>query len=338
MTKKKNSKKTKRKLKPKGQKKKLKLVKSKTQPQSHLPPEIQQLISRPSFADMEAPDGYIPISITQAIMEYAKPLIALSESDDIKDQNNILQIVQALWNYTIMLEDGKNNDGMKSSILNSIKSTYSMKSKETNDFLNNMIERKKYLFPPEIQIKPSMTMFMKQDVSNLITEFNYNKLHLPGGLIPPNTKDKALVKAIIKMDKFMLDEADYDDWEDHYFPMEKECVDRFHSWLNDKGLTEYSENFPYWVQTYLNFIYNYMHDDIVLLKDVPSIYIEEFFADYVLRKIMVEPHEYIQFIPAIKTFYIFLQEKEYIDEPEPMKSLLDSFEPIFIEILRKRFG
>ena len=338
MAKKKNSKKTKRKLKPKSQKKKLKLVKLKTQPQSHLPPEIQQLISRPSFADMEAPDGYIPISITQAIMEYAKPLIELSESDDIKDQNNILQIVQALWNYTIMLEDGKNNYGMKSSILNSIKSTYSMKSKEANDFLNKMIERKSYLFPPEIQKKPSMTMFMKQDVSNLITEFNYNKLYLPGGLIPPNTKDKALVKAIIKMDKFMLDEADYDDWGDHYFAMEKECVDRFHSWLNDKGLTEYSEDFPYWVQTYLNFIYNYMHDDIVLLKDVPSIYIEEFFADYVLRKIMVEPHEYIQFIPAIKTFYIFLQEKEYIDEPEPMKALLDSFEPIFIEILRKRFG
>ena len=337
MARKKKGKKAKRRFKQKRQKKRLKLVKSKTQPQSQLPSEIQQLINRPSFADMEAPDGFIPISITQAIMEYAKPLMELSERDDTKDQNNILQIVQALWNYTIILEDGKNNDEMKSLILNSIKSTYSMKSKEAVDLFNKLIERKSYLFPPEIQKKPSMTMFMKQEVSNLLTEFNYNKLDLSGGIIPPNAKDKAFVKAIIKMDKFMLDESEYDDWEDHYFSMEEECVDRFHDWLNDKGLSEYSEDFPYWAQTYLNFIYRYMHDDIVLLKDVPPIYIEEFFADYVLRKIMAEPHEYVQFIPAIKTFYNFLQEKEYLDDPEPMKALLNSFEPIFIEILRKRF-
>ena len=81
-----------------------------------------------------------------------------------------------------------------------------------------------------------------------------------------------------------------------------------------------------------------MHDDIVLLKEVPPIYIEEFFTDYVLRKVMVDPNEYVQFIPAIKTFYTFLHEKGYIDNPEPMIELLDAYELTFIEILRKRFG
>ncbi|KPA09070.1 hypothetical protein MHK_010760 [Candidatus Magnetomorum sp. HK-1] len=68
--------------------------------------------------------------------------------------------------------------------------------------------------------------------------------------------------------------------------MEKTCSERFYKWLNDKGLTEYSKDFPYWTEIYLNFIYRYMHDDIVLLKKVPPRYIEEFFVDYVIRKVI----------------------------------------------------
>jgi hypothetical protein len=338
MAKKKKDKKAKKKLKQKRQQNKLRSIRSKPQTQSQLSPEIQQLISRPSFSEMEAPDGFLPISMTQAMMEYAKPLMELSESDDIKDQNNILQIVMILWNYTIMLEDGNVSKEMKTKIIDSIKSTFGMNDKDTTELFKKMVERKNYLFPPKIQQKPSMTMFMRKEISNLITTFNYNKLDLLDDAIPPDTKDKALVKAIIKMDEFITDEADYDDWEDHYFSMEEECADRFNKWLNDKGLAEYSEDFPYWTQTYLNFIYRYMHDDLVLLKEVQPIYLEEFFADYVLRKIMVEPHEYVQFIPAIKIFYTFLHEKGYINNPEPMIELLDTFEPMFIEILRKRFG
>ncbi len=187
-------------------------------------------------------------------------------------------------------------------------------------------------------IEMSMTMFMRKEVSKLITEFNYSQLDLSGDAGEPDEKDKALVEAIVEMDAFMVDGADYDDWEDHYFSMEEECADRFHDWLIDKEATEFSEDFPFWVKTYVAFIYNYMHDDIVLLKDVPPIYLEEFFADYVLRKVMVESHEYVQFIPAIKSFYTFLWEKGYMDAPDPMIDRLDSFESFFITILRKRFG
>lgn len=338
MAKKKMDKREKRKLKQKRQEPKLIHIRSKPQSQSQRPPKIQHLINRPSFAEMEAPDGFLPISIAHAMMEYAKPLMELSESDDIKDQNSVLQVAMILWNYTSMLEDDNDSKEMKTKIIDSIKSTFGMNDKKTTELFKKMLERKNYLFPAEIQQKPSMTLFMRKEVSNLITTFNYNKLDMLDKTIPPDTKDKALVKAIIKMDEFMIDEADYDDWEKHYFSMEEECADRFNKWLNDKGLAEYSEDFPYWTQTYLNFIYNYMHDDLVLLKGVPPIYLEEFFADYVLRKIMVEPHEYAQFIPAIKTFYTFLHEKGYIDNPKPMIELLDIVEPMFIGILRKRFG
>jgi hypothetical protein len=295
---------------------------------------IKQLINRSPLSEMQSPDGFIPVSMTQAIMEYAKPFMDISEN---ADQNEIFQIVQSVWNYTIMLENGEPCEDTKKKIVNSIASVYGMDINNANVFFEKMVQRKIDLFPPEMQKKPSMTMLMKKQATAPIKAFNYNSLNLSGNPIPPDTKDKTLINAINKMDQFMLDKADYDDWESDYFSMEKASSDRFSKWLKDKGLTKYSQDFPYWAEIYLNYIYRYMHNDIVLLKKVPKIYIEEFFADYVLRKVMVEPHEYVEFIPAIKAFYTFLHEKGYFDNPKPMIELLSAAEPLFMKILKKRY-
>ncbi|KPA09068.1 transcriptional regulator [Candidatus Magnetomorum sp. HK-1] len=118
----------------------------------------KQLVNRPSISEIEAPDGFIPITITQAILEYSKPFMEISESDDVKDQNDIFQIVQSVWNYTIALEGGNDSEDTKMKIFNSMKSIYGMDRKDANEFFEKMIERKRDLFPPEIQQKPSMTI------------------------------------------------------------------------------------------------------------------------------------------------------------------------------------
>jgi len=336
MAKKKKGKNKIRKIQQKRQRNKLKRGQSRPKKKAPVIPGIEQVINRSPISEIQAPDGFIPITITQAILEYAKPFMEISESDDIKDTNEIFQIVQSAWNYTIMLEGSENSEEAKMKLVNSIASMYGLDMKDANVFLEKMVQRKRDLFPPEIQQKPSMTMFMKKQATTPITAFNYNKLDLSGNPIPADTKDKALINAIIKMDQFMVDQADYDDWEDHYLSMEEACSDRFKKWLNDKSLSEFNQYFPYWAKTYLNFIYRYMHDDIVLLKKVQPIYIEEFFSDHVLRKVMAEPNEYVQLIPAIKTFYTFLYEKGYFDNPEPMIELLSAAEQLFTEILKKR--
>jgi hypothetical protein len=338
MAKKKKGKNKIKKIQQRIKKNKLKRAQSRPKKTGPILPGIEQLFNRSPISEIPASEGFIPMSIMQAIMEYAKPFMEIAESHDINDQNEIFQIVQSAWNYTIMLETGKDSEEAKMKIVNSIASIYGMDIKDANDFFEKMLQRKIDLFPPEMQQKPSMTMFMKKQETKPLVAFNYNKLDLSGDPIPADTKDKALITAIIKMDQFIVDQADYDDWEDHYLSMEEACFDRFNKWLNDKGLNEYSQNFPYWTETFLNFIYRYMHDDIVLLKDIPPIYIEEFFADYLLRKVMAEPHEYVQFIPAIKTFYTFLHEKGYFDNPEPMIELLNAAEPLFLKILKKRYG
>ncbi len=74
------------------------------------------------------------------------------------------------------------------------------------------------------------------------------------------------------------------------------------------------------------------------LKTVLPIYIEEFFVDHVLRKVIVEPHEYIKWPPALKLFYNCLYEIGYMENPERVIRLLDEIEPHFIGILRDRYS
>ena len=66
--------------------------------------------------------------------------------------------------------------------------------------------------------------------------------------------------------------------------------------------------------------------------------IEEFFYDHLLRKMSAEPNEYAEWPAAIKFFYQFLEEKEYMDNARPVIRLVDQVEPFFIKVLKKRFG
>ncbi len=324
----------KRREKSRQKKNQLKLVKSKKKPDI-------KLLSRPSYVDMGVPDGFRPVSIGQALMEYGKPLTELDINNDVQDIDEvILQIATEFWNYNISLDDGKKDEKTKDDIIKLLSSTFAMIEEQAVDFFNKMVDRRNYLFPPEIQPKSPMTMtiFMRKEVQHLITEFSYNKLKFSDDLIQPDEKDKDMIKMINKMDDYISNGEDYDEWEDHYFSMEEECTDGYAKWLNDKGLSEYSSDFPFYVENFLNFIYRYDHDDIALLKSVSFIHLEEFFTDYVLRKVIVEPNEYVYCPPALKLFFTFLYEKGYFNNPERIIEMIDKIEPYFIEILRKRFS
>ena len=75
-----------------------------------------------------------------------------------------------------------------------------------------------------------------------------------------------------------------------------------------------------------------------VLKSVPDLYFLEFFEDFLLRKMMVEPIEYVYWPPALKLFYRFLHEKGYLDNQEDIIREIDKLEPYFIEVLRKQFS
>ena len=79
--------------------------------------------------------------------------------------------------------------------------------------------------------------------------------------------------------------------------MEEAVKQLYEEWVNQKGATEWSQTFVFNLELSPNFIYRYMHDDLVILKSVPPEYFEEFFFDYILRKLITESHEYVIYAP-----------------------------------------
>jgi hypothetical protein len=101
---------------------------------------------------------------------------------------------------------------------------------------------------------------------------------------------------------------------------------------------ESSEELEWSPELLCNFVYGYLHEDAFVLKSIPPGYLAVFFSDFVLRKVVIEPHLYTYLPASIKLFYRFLWEKKYLDNPAPVISAIDEIEPHFIVILRERFG
>ncbi|MGB2930082.1 MAG: hypothetical protein WBB70_14355 [Desulfobacterales bacterium] len=312
-------------------KRNLRVVKSRTSTEP-------KTILRPGLPHMGAPEGFRSISMSQAIMEYAKPLIEFAK-DEENAFNNTLQISMLIWNYSISVEEGTGDKKIESKILKSLTSEYSLKQDEAAAMLTKMTDRYAYLFPKDKQPEPvTPFMYIRKEIHYLIKPFVYKRLALSNEIFPPEQEDVELIEKIEKLDGYIENNAEYSFYEDLLFSLHDECRERFEKWLTAKGLKEGIENFSFCLQTYLDFIYAYMHDDTVVLKSVPDIYFLEFFEDFLLRKMMVEPMEYVYWPPALKLFYRFLHEKGYIDNPDDLISKIDKLEPYFIEVLRKQFS
>ena len=55
----------------------------------------------PFGGEPDAPNGFRPISTTQAMLEYAAPIMAYVENGTVADPNDALQVGLLLWNSTL---------------------------------------------------------------------------------------------------------------------------------------------------------------------------------------------------------------------------------------------
>lgn len=298
----------------------------------------QHFFERPAISAIDAPPGFQAIPMTQGVIEYAKPLMDYVDKGIVKDPNEVYQIAMALWNYDISVKEGDFRI-TKKEIIKQIEQKLKLNTDEASDFFDMMVRRKEHLFPDEIQPAHPMTMFMRQEKHYIISEFNYTKLNLSDEIYDSTIEDEKVVHELNLMDDYIADGVAYDEWEDHFFQMKEKCKNRFENWLRLKNVKEYCEDFPHNIEVYLDFIFGYMHDDDdINLKNVTSIYIEEFFVDYLLRKVHTEPPEYITWPPAMKLFYQFLKEIGYIERPEKVTKLINKIEPVFVNILKERYS
>lgn len=285
------------------------------------------------FGGSKPPKGFRPIPMMQAALEFAAPIMEFVEDGTVKDPNDALQIGMHIWNFTLPKVPVSQKKS-RAEIAKQISTTLRMDTQEAEEFFDRMVERKAYLFPEEIQPEGSLTMFMRKEVDYLISKFDESQLGISAEPIPADRDDQVMLKALRRMDKYIEEGAEYSEWESHFFSMQETCCDRYFHWLKAKGIPkEYCQHFSHCVEVYLMFIYQYDEGE---LQEVSPHAIEEFFMDFVMRKVMMKPPEYTHWPPALRLFYTFLFEKGYLDNPKAMIELFDDIEPDFIALIKER--
>ena len=317
----------------KKQKRKLKVVEAREE----MPDFPSAKFDRTPALISGAPEGFYPITINQALMKFAEPIMEKAESDSYDEHSYRLNLGNLIWNYAISLEEGGNFQNMDSELLGFISPAMRCTQEEARQFLDKMVERKKYLFPPEIQPKGSMTLFIRKESHHEISKFDYKNFKILQDPIPPTDQDKELVDKLFELDRQTRHE-DYDQWERFYLELENECQLRFYHWLTRKGALQHYEDLDHYAGVFMNFVYRYGHNSIINLRTVEFADLREFFLDHVIRKWLLEPNEYTEIPPSIKLFYNFLNEIGYIDAPEPFVGMVDEIEPEYIEFLQQRYG
>jgi hypothetical protein len=181
-------------------------------------------------------------------------------------------------------------------------------------------------------------MFIRKEVRHLIRPFEYGKLNISDRFIPSDTTDQKALDKLTQLDTLVMDQADYEQFESLLTEVKDKCEERFRQWLVAKGLDEHAEDFAGCLFIFFDFVYGYMHDDVIIIKTVADQYWMEFFEDFLIRKMMAAPAEYILWPPALKLFYQFLHEKGYLNNPDKIIGRIDKIEPYFIEVLKHQFS
>jgi hypothetical protein len=121
----------------------------------------------PHMADIEAPDGFRAVSMSQALVTFTKPLMDDAADCDSKGLSEIFGISILIWNHEILEREGSNEAGkIKKKIMAAMKGILGLRTAESEELFQKMLDRKRDLFPENIQPRLSPIMFMRKDLSD----------------------------------------------------------------------------------------------------------------------------------------------------------------------------
>ena len=188
-------------------------------------PDVE-FMGAPSLGDIQAPSGFRVVSYSQAIMEYAGPVLEGSESQDINELNERMHIAMRCWNHSIASELVEPGFSEKE-IIHNMGKVLKISRPQAAEFFKKMIEWKSYLFPEELQQKGVPFMVMRKEMSHLITPFDVERINLSDKPIPSDQEDREFINNIKKLDAFIMRRADYDDYEDLFTSVRESSTELF---------------------------------------------------------------------------------------------------------------
>ena len=286
------------------------------------------------MADITAPEGFQVVSATQGMMSFLEPLFAYSQSDDMEEMDRLMGVGVAIWNFTLPQIPARAKPA-KEELIELICETLELDEDLALAFFDEMIGRKAWLFPEDVQPANPAMLFMRKEEVMVIERFDEADLNLSETPIPPDKDDHRMLDILCRLDQAIMNGDDYDKWEDLYFSAEDQCCQQFDIWLGKKGVPdELCQQLPFCVQIFLDFVYRYTANRFL---DITEHDLVDFLRDHLLRKVMIQPADYAYWPPALRLFATFLHEKGYLDNPQPFIALLNDIEPEFIETLKKQY-
>ena len=169
-------------------KRKLRLVKLKGDEQQ------TTVVEQPPLSEIEPPEGFRTVSMSQAMMEYAQPLMVKTESEE--DLQNAYQAAMVLWNYSLAIQkDEKDSElaAIEKKILKNIEAGFNMDGVSARDFLEMMVTRYAHLFPDEIQPRGAPFKFIRKELSYLIRPIEENRIQLSHDPVAPDDQESRLL-------------------------------------------------------------------------------------------------------------------------------------------------
>ncbi len=326
----------------KARKKKLRLVKMKQQKQrprsgnDHFP----QGFDLPPLVPDEVPPGFRSVGMSEALSEFVKAIIKHPELQGVESMEQAFKLAMPLWNHAIATERGQVNAALKSECCKAVMQAFKVNFQEAELLLEKIVTLKQEMFPPDVQPQGGPVMFMRKGTRHVIEPFDYSRLVLDEKKLPLTEEDERFVALLTELDESKLaDSEDYDKWARLYDPMEEQCAKSFRDWMERKGVDQgLAADFAFMATFFTNFVYQYDHDDPGVLSNTDEFFFEDFFYDFVLRKIMMEPEEHVDWAPALRIFFLYLEEVGYFPDAGTYVDTLNTFEEPFLQLLRREFG
>ncbi|MDX9788491.1 MAG: hypothetical protein RBT11_17070 [Desulfobacterales bacterium] len=315
-------------------KRKLTLAKLKKDQQRSASSEKASLSAEPP------PDGFRTISTNQAILEYARPLMEKAEGEE--NIKGAMQAAMVFWNYSIAAKEG--NIGtmladMEKKILKALRDSFHMDEASGKDFLEMMVARYDYLFPRDIQPREAPFMFIRKDVAYLIRPVDASRIQLNQDVVVADDEDRMLFQELQWLDELAVMNADFENIDALLSSLKDRFPAAFQKWLIAKGLAkEFAIEFSTCLSIWFDFIYAYEHDEDTSLVSVPASSWFEFFHEFLLRKTVVKPPLYVHWPPALKLFYQYLHERNFVKSAHEAVRFIQDIEPGFYDLLRKQFS
>ena len=121
------------------------------------------------FGDIDAPEGFRPISATQAMMEFGKPIVESFAPDTAEDLEAAHLIISTLWNLAISTERGNASDDSRRKVVQTYAEVLDQPEAQVDAMVHVMLDRKTWLFPPDLQPEMSRFMFIRKEQKHDIT-------------------------------------------------------------------------------------------------------------------------------------------------------------------------